>query len=334
MSFFLLGANERIGKKNKLMKLSKLLDWSRVAKHLKGFHKNELHSLGGPKSYNNLSMFKAILLSQWYSLSDMSLEESLKVRLDFMLFTGFEIGEDVPDNSTLCRFRNKLIDKGLDETLFKEINHQLEEMNIKVKKAEGAIVDATIIESSARPRSTLIPPEHDRQERESPPSCTLRKSADPDAEWLIKGKKYYFGYKGFVLADADEGFISHVHVTPANRGESPELPKIIEHVQGGRLMADKAYSSKKNRRILKEKSIKDGIMHKATRNHPLRYSQKKFNRLISQKRFKIEQGFGTLKRRFRFNRASYMTKIKVEAQLRLKSMCFNLLKAINMVEFV
>ena len=233
---------------------------------------------------------------------------------------------------TLCRFRNKLIEKGLDKILFEEINAQLEEMNIKVKKAEGAIVDATIIEASARPRRTLIPPEQDRHETEPPPSCTLRKSADPDAEWLIKGKRYYFGYKGFVLTDMDKGFISDVHVTPANRGESPELPRMIEKVEGGRLMADKAYASKKNRRILKEKSIKDGIMHKATRNHPLRYSQKKFNRLISKKRFKIEQGFGTLKRRFRFSRASYMTTIKVEAQLRFKSMCFNLLKAVNMVE--
>jgi len=85
MSFFLLGANERIGNKNKVMKLSKLVDWSRVAEQLKGIHKNEVNPLGGPKSYNNLSMFKAILLSQWYSLSDTSLEEALRVRLDFML---------------------------------------------------------------------------------------------------------------------------------------------------------------------------------------------------------------------------------------------------------
>ena len=333
MSFFLLGANERIGNRNKLMKLLKLLDWNRISKHLRGIHKNEIDPLGGPKCYNNLSMFKAILLSQWYSLSDASLEEALRVRLDFMLFTGFEIGEDVPDHTTLCRFRNKLVEKGLDETLFNEINNQLEEMNIKVKQAKAAIVDATIIESAARPRKTIIPPEQDRQEREAPSSYTLKKSVDPDAEWLIKGKRCYFGYKGFVLADADKGFITDVHITPANRGESPELPRMIKNLKGGRLMADKAYASEENRRILKEKSIKDGIMHKAKRNHPLRSSQKKFNKLISQKRYKIEQGFGTLKRRFRFSRASYLTKIKVEAQLRFKSMCFNLLKAVNMVEF-
>ncbi len=333
MSFFLLGANERIGQKNKLVKLSKLIDWHCISKHLRGIHKNEIDPQGGPKSYNNLAMFKALLLSQWYSLSDLALEEALRVRLDFMLFTGFEIGEEVPDESTLCRFRNKLIEKKLDKKLFEAINKQLEEIGLKVQKAEGAIIDATIIDSSARPRRTVIPPEQDREETEVPPHCVLKKSIDPDAEWLIKGKKYYFGYKGFVLADAERGFISHVHVTPANRGECPELPKIVEKAKAKRILADKAYASSKNREFLKSRFLKDGIMHKGKRNHPLRGSQKAFNRLISKKRFKIEQGFGTLKRRFRFSRASYLTQVKVEAQLRFKAMCFNLLKAINLVEF-
>jgi len=44
-------------------------------------------------------MFKAILLSQWYNLSDIGLEEALHVRLDFILFTGFEVETEVPDHS-------------------------------------------------------------------------------------------------------------------------------------------------------------------------------------------------------------------------------------------
>jgi len=36
----------------------------------------------------NSSMFKAILLSQWYKLSDMGLEEALRVRLDLYAFMG------------------------------------------------------------------------------------------------------------------------------------------------------------------------------------------------------------------------------------------------------
>jgi len=78
-------------------------------------------------------------LSQWYNLSDIGLEEALRIRLDFILFTGFEVATEVPDHSTFCRFRNILIDQGLDKVLFEEINEQLESMNIKVKQAKCAI---------------------------------------------------------------------------------------------------------------------------------------------------------------------------------------------------
>ena len=84
---------------------------------------------------------------------------------------------------------------------------------------------------------------------------------DPDVEWLIKGEKYYFGYKGSVLADVNKGFISKVHVTPANQGEGPELPKMMKYVETKRLMTDKAYDSEKSRQFLKSRSIKDEIMY-------------------------------------------------------------------------
>ncbi|WP_236870681.1 transposase, partial [Candidatus Bandiella numerosa] len=43
-------------------------------------------------------------------------------------------------------------------------------------------------------------------------------------------------------------------------------------------------------------SIKNGLMEKAKKNKPLTHWQKLFNRLISKSRYKVEQGFGTLKR--------------------------------------
>lgn len=102
------------------------------------------------------------------------------------------------------------------------------------------------------------------------------------------------------------------------------LPSISAEI----LYADKGYASEGNRELLKDK-FKDGIMHKAARNHPLTEGQKEANKLISKVRYIIEQDFGTLKRRFDFTRASYMTREKVETQFRLKAICLNLLKAVN-----
>lgn len=88
-------------------------------------------------------MFKAILLGQCYSLSDNELEEALRARLDFMLFTGLELADDIPDATTLCRFRNKLIEKKRLKQIFREVNNQLEQMGIQLKEREGAVIDAT-----------------------------------------------------------------------------------------------------------------------------------------------------------------------------------------------
>lgn len=70
-----------------------------------------------------------------------------------------------------------------------------------------------------------------------------------------------------------------------------------------------------NQDLLRSKGIKNGLMEKAKRNKPLTHWQKVFNRLIAKIRYRIEQGFGTLKKKFRFTRASYFTIPKVQGQM-------------------
>ena len=66
-SFFTIGAQARLGKNNHLLKLNELIDWNRIGRKLKGLHKNEVNSKGGPIAYDPLKMFKAILLGQWHT---------------------------------------------------------------------------------------------------------------------------------------------------------------------------------------------------------------------------------------------------------------------------
>lgn len=61
------------------------------------------------RSIHPLVMFKAVLLGQCHDLSDPKLEEALRVRIDFMYFCGLSLADDVPDETMLCRFRNRLI---------------------------------------------------------------------------------------------------------------------------------------------------------------------------------------------------------------------------------
>jgi len=108
----MIGAEKRLNGNNKLLKVSALLDWSRIKNYLNKIHKNDINPQGGPKAFDNPKMFKAILLQQWHSLSDSDTETALNLRLDFMIFTVIVPGENIPDHTTICRFRNILLEKG------------------------------------------------------------------------------------------------------------------------------------------------------------------------------------------------------------------------------
>ena len=72
-------------------------------------------------------------------------------------------------------------------------------------------------------------------------------------------------------------------------------------------------------------------MRKAARGRLLRASEKRFNRLISRRRFRVEQCFGTIKRLFGLHRARYFGQAKTHAQLAMAAIGQNLLKATNKI---
>jgi IS5 family transposase len=181
-----------------------------------------------------------------------------------------------------------------------------------MKEADAAIIDATLIASAARPRTYVEAPPEDRAENQAPDEpATVIFSADNDARWVKKGRKSTLGYKGFVWCD-EEGFVDKIHTNPANVGESPKFGTMIKGSKAQRVLANKAYASKANRAALKGK-YSDGILHKAVRGHSLRQSQKRFNKLISKQRFRVEHCFGTMKRLFGLRRARYFEVAKTHA---------------------
>ena len=340
MDIFSYEARRRLGDGGVLRKVDALLDWTALSRLIdKGLNRSGL----GPQGYDPVVLFKCLLLGQWHGLSDPKLEESLRVRLDFMLFVGLDLHAPVPDETTHCRFRNALVKADVYDTLLEEVCRQLEGHGLKLRQAEAAILDATLIEAAARPRGHIEAMAEDRGEPgaaaddgQPEPSADAHDdaaersfSADADARWVKKGRKSTFGYKGFARTD-EEGFIDKVHVKPANAAESPEFGAMIKGAKAQRVLADKAYASKANRAALQGKH-RDGIMRKAVRGRPLRASEKRFNRLISKRRFRVEQAFGTLKRLFGLDRARYFGCARTHAQMAMAAIASNLLKAANKI---
>ena len=326
MDLFLREAADRIGADDVLRKIDRLMKWQSFLPILKrGLKRTGI----GPQGYDPLVLFKCLLIGQWHGLSDPKLERALKVRLDFMIFCGLDLHAPVPDETTHCRFRNALVRGGVYDDLLSEVCRQIEACGLKLKEAEAAIIDATLIESAARPRTYIEAPQ-DRAEGDEPDDPELHFSADPDARWVKKGSKSTLGYKGFARTD-EEGFVTKVHTTPANQGESPEFATMIDGAKAQRVLADKAYASKANRDMLRSRH-RDGIMRKAVRGRPLRASEKRFNKLISKRRFRVEQCFGTMKRLFGLHRARYFGLAKTHAQLAMAAIGQNLLKAANKIK--
>jgi transposase, IS5 family len=80
-------------------------------------------------------MFKILLLQRWCNLSDVAVEESLYDRLSFIRFVGLSFDHDeVPDSSTVCRFRQSLVERNVLKRLLDKLNHQLERCGLLVRE--------------------------------------------------------------------------------------------------------------------------------------------------------------------------------------------------------
>ena len=212
MDLFLREASERIGADDVLAKIAALMDWRAFSPLVK---RGLGRSGDGPPGYDPLILFKCLLIGQWHGLSDPKLERALKVRLEFMISCGLDLHAPVPDETTHCRFRNALVKGGVYDDLLVEVCAQIEAHGLKLKKAEAAIIDAPLVESTARPRTHIEAPQ-DRAEDEASDAPDVHFSADPDARWVKKGSKSTLGYKAFARAD-EEGFIDKGRATPATR---------------------------------------------------------------------------------------------------------------------
>ena len=155
----------------RLDRLGGLVKWYRFEKVLAALRGGG----AGRPPYPPIVMFKVLLLQSLYGLSDAEMEEAVADRLSFRRFAGLAITDTVPDHTTICRFRNLLVERGLLEKLFAELDKQLEKAGVILKR--GTMLDATVIETSA-----------------ARPNGEDRPSSDPDARFVRRqGKPGIFG---------------------------------------------------------------------------------------------------------------------------------------------
>ena len=319
-------------RKHFLKDVDSLINWSPIRRILDRVEIIRRKSVAGRDAFSAEVMFRIMLLQAWYGLSDYQMEEQLYYNNMFMWFCHLSFENPVPDHSTICRWRARFSEKGIQAKLFNEINRQLSEYSIGVK--EGVIVDATIVESHARPHrkgiievepvgDDEIPNQTDIQRTE----LTIEESKDPDARWIKKGSKSSFGFKASIVTEKKNGTVQGVVVTPANVYDGHIMGAVLDSIdlpENCEVLADKGYCSQENEDMLRDRKLVSKIMRKKKKKQEMPPETKAFNHAISKERYRIERSFGSLKKHFGWSRSIYMGLQKTRDYLIMGAIAFNL----------
>ena len=201
-----------------LEKMESVIPWGKWVEIIEPYYPDGKR---GRRPQSIEKMLRMYLLQNWFSLSDEGIEDAIYDSYAMKQFMGVNFGanEQVPDATTLCKFRQLLNAHGIPERLFAEVQDILSSEGKMVHG--GSIVDATIIEAPSS-----------RKNAES--------KTDPEMHSVKKGNKWYFGMRAHIGVDPLYGFVHTVISTAANEPEVKTAPQLLrpdDEVVGKRFFA-------------------------------------------------------------------------------------------------
>ncbi|MEO1027576.1 MAG: IS5 family transposase [Pseudomonadota bacterium] len=296
------GFDDLAGRKTSQDEIGQLLNWPFVERSLSDISS----SAKGEPAWPPLALFKAMLLSIWYDLSDVKLAEALDDRASFRRFCGFSRSEPTPERTAFVRFRKALVAHELDKALFDGITGQLKAKAMQVKT--GTLVDATIIASASED--------------------------DSDGQWVKhKGKRAVHGFKAHVGADADTALVEEISVTPANVNDGRAGPDALPD-NPGEVVADSAYRGNHFSDAVLAKGGTPRVVATAMWGRDEVETQTRlhaWNQPIHRIRGRIEKIFGTWKRSYGLRRMRWRGLAKASLQIRLTAIAYNLKRSLNIL---
>ena len=264
-------------------------------------------------------MLRMYFLQQWFGLSDDGLEDAVYDSCAMREFLGIDLSvQDVPDATTVLKFRRLLETHGLTAQLFEAINAHLSERGLLLK--EGTLIDTTIIAAA-------------------PSTKNRQRQRDPEMHQTKKGNQWFFGLKGHIGADAASGLVHSVHVTAANESDVAHAHELL-HGQETVVLADSGYTGVDKREEVKA-AQEEGAIRKdvswlvaAKRAQIKALPEGTYKTLVqalektkAQMRAHIEHPFHVVKNIFKHKKARYKGLAKNAAQLMALFGLANLVRA-------
>lgn len=282
-------AQIKTSKKEFLEKIEGIIPWNEWIEIIKPcYYKGER----GNKPYDLELMLRINILQNLYDLSDMKVMTEVIDSRAFSDFCGVDSSNQIPDGDTIGRFRNILVNNGIQEKLFLQVTEILNSKGLLLKK--GTIVDSTII---AAPTSTK----------------NRDKKRDKDAHSVKKGNTWYFGYKAHIGVDSQTGLVDTVKSTAANVHDVTVIQELLTGEEN-LVYGDSGYigAEKRENAVVKNKygkKIKYKINRRPSQMKKLsksgQYKAKKSEDEKSSVRAKVEHIFGVVKKLFGYRKTRY-----------------------------
>lgn len=273
------------------------------------------YSPGGRPACRVGVLLRVMILQHLYGLSDPQAEEQLKDRLSFQKFVGLDAHEAVPDETTICRFRQRLIECHLHEKLLGLLNTQLEARGYIVKRT--TLIDATLVESSRkRPNKEL---------------AAQGLAPDADASYTRKNKRSYYGYKAHISSDAQHQLIRTALISTAKVQDAHVFERVAP-ADSEEIYADKAYDTKANKAWMRTRKIRNGIEKKGALHIKLTDWDHRSNRRKRKVRRHVERIFAHLKKWQHYRKVRYLGLARNQLELTLKAVAYNLKRLAGIVQ--
>ena len=262
-------------------------------------------------------MLRMYLLQIWFNLSDEGLEDAIYDSYAMRNFVGINfLEEQVPDATTLLKFRHLLEKHNLGEAIFNDIKERLQRAGLMMRG--GTIVDATIIHST-------------------PSTKNKEGKRDEEMHQTKKGNQWYFGMKVHAGVDAGSGYVHTITGTAASVHDVNEPEKLIReddevlYGDSGYLNAAEHMKSIDADRLkaidfrfnVRPSSIKISEAYKG-----IRWDEDIENRKSST-RCKVEHPFLIVKRQFGYCKTAYKGLAKNMNRFNVLFACANLVMCIR-----
>ena len=273
-----------------LMKIDEVVPWEVMEKEILSKRERGYNGVGRPFT-NIQKLLKCLFLQGMYNLSDPEVEDQLRDRMSFQKFVGITTEKDIPDETTVCNFRNELVEICYQENIFTKTQFLLHEMGYTVK--EGHIQDGTIVEASKGKKNKYG-----------------KNTRDKDASFTNKNNQWYHGYKAHIETSKNGDFILNTTFTTASVHDSKQQNALMtgDETCG---YGDSAYGmSNKANEIYELCGMKTEFHEKGVRNAPLTSFQKETNRIKSTIRAKVEHPFAWIKTRYMHKKVRYRGLVK------------------------